>query len=287
MVSSDGLVLLLPLLLLLLLVQLGGSESADAPYVLVPADAHDAGHAADITFSILHGAGNVNGHPAPPGVDGYRAVVSNAAPHFRSFGPLGGKPCGKRVKTSVTARSHKCKLATNAGPFDMSNGACNGGVFITNGQVQGTGGYRSQFGVTADGKWVIGNLVNASVAAQLKVMWSIPGFSWLVRDGKNAMTKPDTYIAPRTTIGVTKEGKLLIIEVDGCEPHAGCKYTIGKTCYHMAELLLKHGAWHAINLDGGGSSSIVVNGSVVNHPTDTDLWALRKERAVTVISCVV
>ena len=265
----------------------GSPSTAADPYVLIPADSHDSTKPAEVDFSVLPGAGNVSGHPAPPGVDGYRAVVSNAVSHFRAFGPVGGKPCGKRVKTSVTAAAHKCKLAINGGPFDMKTGKCNGGIFITDGKVQGTGGYAVQFGATADGKWVIGNLLNASVAQQLKVTWSIPGFSWLVRDGKNAMAKPDTYIAPRTTIGVTKAGKLLIVEVDGCEPHAGCKYTIGKTCYHMAELLLAHGAYHAINTDGGGSSSIVVNGTVVNHPTDTDLWALRKERAVTIISCVV
>jgi N-acetylglucosamine-1-phosphodiester alpha-N-acetylglucosaminidase len=153
--------------------------------------------------------------------------------------------------------------------------------------VQGSGGFGMQFGVTDDGQWVIGNLKNASVAAQLKVTYSVPGFGWLVRDGKNAMAEPDTYIAPRTTIGVTKTGQLLILEVDGCEPQRGCRFKIGKTEYHMAELLLAHGAYHAINLDGGGSSSFVVNGTVVNHPTDTDLWAVKKERAVTVITCVV
>lgn len=263
-----------------------GSMAPD-PYVIMLADSYDDARPAEFDFTVLPGAGNVSGHPAPPGVDGYRALVSNGAPHFRVFGPLGGTPCGKRVKTSVTASAHNCKLATNGGPFDMATGKCNGGIFISDGKVEGTGGYNIQFGVTADGKWVIGNLVNASVAAQLKVKWSMPGFQWLVRDGKNAMTSPDTYIAPRTTIGVTKEGKLLIVEVDGCEPHAGCKYTIGKTCFSMAELLLAHGAYHAINTDGGGSSSIVANGTVVNHPTDTDVWAVRKERAVTMISCVV
>ena len=119
------------------------------PYVLIPADSHDGSQAAGIDFSILPGAGNVSGHPAPAGVNGYRAVVSNAAPHFRAFGPLGGTPCGKRVKTSVTAAAHKCKLAINGGPFDMKTGKCDGGIFITDGKVQGTGGYAVQFGATA------------------------------------------------------------------------------------------------------------------------------------------
>lgn len=256
-------------------------------YVLVEADSHDTTRPAAVSVSVLPGAGNISGHVAPPGVNGYRALVHNAPTYFRAFGPLGGHPCGVRTKTSVTAAAHKCKIASNAGPFDMKTGECSGGVYIADGKAQGSGGYAMQFGVTKDGHWVLGNIHNASVAAELGVQFSVPGFGWLVRDGMNALATRDTYVAPRTTIGVTKDGALLIVEVDGCEPHAGCKYTIGKTLYDMAELLLAHGAYQAINLDGGGSSSFVVNGTVRNHPTDTDLWALRKERAVTVITCVV
>ena len=33
-------------------------------------------------------------------------------------------------------------------------------------------------------------------------------------------------------------------------------------------------------------SAVVVDGQVVDHPTDTDLWARKKERAVTTIVCI-
>lgn len=212
--------------------------------------------------------------------------MENAAPHLRAFGPLGGKPCGRRVRTSVTARAHACRLATNAAPFNMKTGACDCGVFVSGGAIYGTGGFKPSFSVTGDGRWVIGTL-NASLVTALNVTESLTGFGWLVRDGKNALATPDTYVAPRTTVGVTRDGRLLLLEVDGCEQARSCKWDIGKTEYEMAELLLRHGAYHAINLDGGGSSSFVVNGTVVNHPTDWDLWAVKKERAVTVIACVV
>ena len=150
----------------------------------------------------------------------------------------------------------------------------------------GSGGWKPSFSVTSDGKWVIGTL-NDTVAKSLNISESLNGFGWLVRNGKNAIKVPDTYIAPRTAIGVTKEGKVAILEVDGCEQSRNCKWTIGKTEYEMAELLIQLGVYHAINLDGGGSSSFVVNGKVVNHPTDLDLWSIKKERAVTTISCIV
>ena len=103
---------------------------------------------------------------------------------------------------------------------------------------------------------------------------------WQGRGGK------DTYVAPRTAIGVKKDGRLISLEVDGCEPQVGCLWKLGKTEYDMAQLLVTRGALHAINLDGGGSSSVVEDGKVIDHPTDKDRWLLRDERAVATITCV-
>ena len=96
----------------------------------------------------------------------------------------------------------------------------------------------------------------------------------------------NTEVAPRTAVGTTQKGELLLLELDGCEPSKGCKFNLGATESAMADLLLAHGAYHAINLDGGGSSATVVDGKLVSHPTDTDLWAPKQERAVTTIVCV-
>ena len=74
--------------------------------------------------------------------------------------------------------------------------------------------------------------------------------------------------------------------MDGCEPTAGCRLDLGKTEHQTAELLVARGAWHAINLDGGGSSTVWADGEVINHPTDSDKWRLSSERAVTSIACI-
>jgi exopolysaccharide biosynthesis protein len=55
----------------------------------------------------------------------------------------------------------------------------------------------------------------------------------------------------------------------------------------MADLLISRGALHAINLDGGGSSTTVENGTTINRPTSSDNWAVKQERGVTTIACVV
>ena len=250
-----------------------------ADYVVVPSDGITPGARATVEMTTIPGAGNVTGFPAPPGVNGYKAVVRNGVSFFRVFGPLGGDPCGKRVRTSVTARAHNCQIATNGGPFNMKDGSCVG-TFISQGKVYGSG-WGVQFGVTGDGRWIVGTL-NASVVEKFNVTESVNGFGWLVRGGKVVVPKPSpsAFVAPRTTI------ELLLLEVDGCETRAKCGYTIGATEYDMANLLVRQGAFYAINLDGGGSSSFVRNGTVINHPTDDDIWWLKKERAVTLITCL-
>lgn len=67
---------------------------------------------------------------------------------------------------------------------------------------------------------------------------------------------------PRTAAGRTADGALILMVVDGRQ--AGSR---GATLDELAELMVEVGAVDALNLDGGGSSTLVVNGSLVNRPT--------------------
>jgi hypothetical protein len=69
---------------------------------------------------------------------------------------------------------------------------------------------------------------------------------------------------PRTGVGVTSGGKILLVVVDGRQP----KWSVGATMHEFADIFLRLGASRALNLDGGGSSTMVVRGKVVNRPSD-------------------
>ena len=69
---------------------------------------------------------------------------------------------------------------------------------------------------------------------------------------------------PRTAVGIRKDGTLLFVVVDGRQ--AGL--SAGMTLPELAALLEKRGAHDAYNLDGGGSSTMIVNGEIVNSPSD-------------------
>lgn len=75
---------------------------------------------------------------------------------------------------------------------------------------------------------------------------------------------------PRTAVGLDKNARrLIIVVVDGRQPG----YSEGATLVELAELLLEKGALYAMNMDGGGSSTMVAagkggNARLLNSPID-------------------
>ena len=69
---------------------------------------------------------------------------------------------------------------------------------------------------------------------------------------------------PRTAIGTLADGRILIATVDGRRP----PLSVGMTLSELARLMIEFGATDAINLDGGGSTTMVVEGKIVNTPSD-------------------
>jgi exopolysaccharide biosynthesis protein len=68
---------------------------------------------------------------------------------------------------------------------------------------------------------------------------------------------------PRTAVAMTFDGDLLLIAVDGRK-----KDSIGMKLQELAEYLQRLGCMHAINLDGGGSTAMYLNGKIINRPSD-------------------
>lgn len=95
----------------------------------------------------------------------------------------------------------------------------------------------------------------------------------LVYDGRVAVTSEQEQIAsdiawgraPRTAVGVKKDGTVLIVVADGRSD-----YSAGMSLEELARFFLRLGADRAMNFDGGGSSEMVVNGRVMNDPSDGD-----------------
>lgn len=80
---------------------------------------------------------------------------------------------------------------------------------------------------------------------------------------------------PRTAIGIRKDGTRILVTVDGRTPDSQ-----GASIPEMQEIMHWLGCVDALNLDGGGSTTMVVNGSIVNHPCDNKAFDDAGERPV-------
>ena len=69
---------------------------------------------------------------------------------------------------------------------------------------------------------------------------------------------------PRTLAGVRRDGRVLLVTIDGRRPG----WSAGVTLPEAARVMRSLGAHDALNLDGGGSTTMTVRGEVVNVPSD-------------------
>lgn len=144
--------------------------------------------------------------------------------------------------------------------------------------------------LSASGKarqWVLDNLRAGSrvrleaklttVESEMNEAWRrasfiVGGGPQLIKNGKVEITFEAEKITPRfvsdrhprTAIARLKDGRVLLATVDGRQPGVSA----GMSLAELAELLLEFGAAEAINLDGGGSTTMVVGGELVNVPSD-------------------
>jgi exopolysaccharide biosynthesis protein len=93
----------------------------------------------------------------------------------------------------------------------------------------------------------------------------------LLRSGKpiegEGEVFPEGFYAqrhPRTALGAAADGSILLITVDGRQP----KTSLGMSIPELASLMAELGCVEAVNLDGGGSTTMVVRGQVANRPSD-------------------
>ena len=100
----------------------------------------------------------------------------------------------------------------------------------------------------------------------------VGGGPQLIKNGKIDITNKEEKIVPafvsdrhpRTAIARLGSGKILLVTVDGRQPGI----SVGMSLTQLAELLLEFGATEAMNLDGGGSTTMVVKNKIVNKPSD-------------------
>jgi len=219
--------------------------------------------------------------PVPMKVNALRVHLKEPGIEFLVTPSNGETPLDTTgTRTSTFLRTYKCQVAVNASPFapvvqkeqtpedvlglSMSRGDRYSPANDTYGTLL----------IAKDNKaWVATPPINTKKAYN-----AVGGFRLLLKDGKNVATNDVRH--PRTAAGVSQDGRFLyLIVIDGREKG----YSEGATTAETAEWMGSFGAWNALNLDGGGSSAMVIadghgGAKVLNRPIDLGIPG--KERVV-------
>jgi hypothetical protein len=107
---------------------------------------------------------------------------------------------------------------------------------------------------------------------------AIGGGPLLVRDGVPVYRANEGFTTsqlaprgPRTAVGQRADGGVVLLTTDGRQPGL----SVGMTNFELAQTLVRYGVVRGMALDGGGSSTIAFEGTVLNSPSDG------RERAVS------
>ena len=198
----------------------------------------------------------------------YVAEVKLSSPEYLKTALAKGV-YGRNVteKTSETAEANHAIFAVNGDYY----GAQEKGYVLRNGVLYRETADRNQedLVIYEDGSFEI--ITESEVSAEAlseagaqQILSFGPG---LVIDGEVSVTEDDevgraSASNPRTAIGVIDELHYVFVVSDG-----RTKESAGLSLYELACFLRALGAETAYNLDGGGSSSMVFNGTVMNNPT--------------------
>jgi hypothetical protein len=104
------------------------------------------------------------------------------------------------------------------------------------------------------------------------VRTAVGGGPTLLHDGEIRITSREEQLFageeeeknPRTAMGFTRDDRLIILVIQGRSPGI----SDGATLLQEARIMRELGCWKALNLDGGGSSCMLVNGKETIHPSD-------------------
>ncbi len=174
--------------------------------------------------------------------------------------------------TTTMAKENDAIIAINGGGFERaSNKVYPLGVYIQDGETLYNPCKEAQIvGFNKENILVLGYM-NATQAILDGVRDAMEFGPFLIVNGEAATFKGDGGYGKRsrTAIAQRQDGTVLFVVIDG---------TVGSTGISMpdlTDLLVQYKAYNAANLDGGGSSTLVINGELVNSPKG---WGYSGER---------
>jgi exopolysaccharide biosynthesis protein len=164
------------------------------------------------------------------------------------------------------AKENGALVAINASGFNISQGYANGAV-IKNGKLVSNYGYNRHggglIGFTNNNVLML-TTSNHNDAIKKGMRDGVEFGPFLIINGKPAIANGNggLGVANRTAIAQRKDGIVLFLVIDG----RGANNSKGIDMNGLIEILTRYKAYNAANLDGGGSSTLVINNQLINNP---------------------
>jgi len=161
----------------------------------------------------------------------------------------------------------KVLVAMNASGYNMIARDVCAGLAIYNYEIRNMGKstWHQIVGMDANNTLKVGTYSGTQIRTA-KFRWAVEFGPVLIVNGKSTdLTKYAGGFAPRTAIGQTQEGKILMLVIDGRQLRS-----IGATFKDVQEILRSRGAINACNLDGGKSSAMYYQGRTINSPSEVN-----------------
>ncbi len=170
---------------------------------------------------------------------------------------------GEGIQISQMVENEGGVAGINAGGFIDEAGMGNGGeplgIVIKNGKLLYDGGSSVVVGFDKDNKLIVGYM-SAQDALDKNIRDACSFGPVFIVNGKRAESiGSGGGLNPRTCIGQTADGSVLLLTIDGRQATS-----IGATYEDCINILEEYGAVNAANLDGGSSTVMYYNGEVIN-----------------------
>ena len=222
-----------------------------------------------LSFRILPSMSNTNTRIVPK-----YWVMLVIDPSFWKISPLISKKSSKDLlKLSELARQYGAKSSINAGFFAVTtpgHGYPIGALKINGDLISEAHDGRGCLGWNNDDEAVF-KVIYSEEVEQWYDMENIIQAGPLLLDEGLASTVPEDFSNsltsvrhPRSAVGLNANGDWVFLVVDG----RNGMHASGATINELTDILRANGVVYALNLDGGGSTEIIINGKIYNSPSD-------------------
>ena len=159
--------------------------------------------------------------------------------------------------TNVVVAVNMCPWGGGCGdsPESIANYRLDG-LNVQNGEISSDkavkGWFDGFFGVRKDGTPEVLDVPPETTLGEYRIL--LNGYARVLKDGVPFNRRKEKSLHPRTAVGVSKDRRYVyLLAVDGRQKG----WSLGADYEDEAKFMLEAGAWDAVNMDGGGSTTIV------------------------------